>query len=153
MTLYQRTLIQESPWKNLSSTFKNNFFMFFYVVTWGALLLGYGDIFYWKLVIAITALQVFIMLPLVNFQIMVFPVQLRIVYTVWVALGTYVPELVFMIHVTTVGLVARIAFGYCPLARMLSLLPWNRDQSFSVNLLLRTIFQAPKPGRFEVVTK
>ncbi|MFT5260386.1 MAG: hypothetical protein ACI810_002137 [Gammaproteobacteria bacterium] len=152
MSLYEHTLVPDSKWKELSSSFKENFIMGFFVLTWGALLLGYYDIFYWKLVIGITVLQVIIMLPMVNFKPMVFPVQMRIAYILWVSVGTFVPELVYMMHITTIGLALRLAFGYCPLARMLYLLPWNRTQPFSLNLLVQTFIQPSAPGRFEVTS-
>ena len=150
MSLYDYTLVPESKWKDLSPSFKEKFIMGFYVPTWGALLLGYYDIFFWELVIGITVLQVLIMLPMVNFKPMVFPVQLRIAYILWVSLGTFVPELIYMMHMTTVGLGIRLAFGYCPMARMLYLLPWNRTQPFSLYLFVQTFIQPPGPGRFEV---
>ena len=39
-----------------------------------------------------------------------------------------------------------VLVGYCPLARMLSLLPWNRRQPLSVALVRRTFLSAPVSG-------
>ncbi len=44
------------------------------------------------------------------------------------------------------GAVARVLFGYCMMARMISLLPWNRSAPFSVALLGKTFFSAPTRG-------
>ena len=39
-----------------------------------------------------------------------------------------------------------VLFGYCLLARVLSLFPWNRTEPFSMQLVLSTFFSAPVPG-------
>ena len=147
--MYEATLVPDSPWKR-SPRFRKHFVNVLWVITWGALVLGLTDPLYWKVAIAITAAQALVVLALVNFRPLVFPAQLRIAYIGWLALGTFVPELVSMMYITTVGLGANLAFGYCPLARMLYLLPWNRNQPMSWHLLVQTAIQAPTPGRFEV---
>ena len=151
MSLYDRTLIpRDCAWARLSQGTRDNFIQAFFLVTWACLLLGFSNILFWEAAIAITALQVLLMLPAVNFRLLVFPVQLRIVYAAYLAAGTYVPELVVMMYITTLGLAARLAVGYCPLARMMYLLPWNRRENFSPRLLIRTFVQAPRRGRFEL---
>lgn len=37
---------------------------------------------------------------------------------------------------------------HCPLARMLHLLPWNRGEAFSWQLVGRVILSPPSAGRF-----
>jgi hypothetical protein len=39
-----------------------------------------------------------------------------------------------------------VLVGYCPLARALSLLPWNRSQPLSAALVRRTFVSAPVRG-------
>jgi hypothetical protein len=39
--------------------------------------------------------------------------------------------------------VALLAFGYCLMARTLSLLPWNRDERMTLDLVRRTFLNAP----------
>jgi len=150
MTPYSKTLVAKSPWKKLSPTFRKNFIMGFWVVTFAALVLGYANDRYWNLAIAITALQSLIVLALVKFRPLVFPAQLRIAYVAWLALGTHIPELYIMMPITTIGLGANLAFGYCPLARLMTLLPWNRDQPLSWHFVAQAALKAPAAGRFSV---
>jgi hypothetical protein len=53
-----------------------------------------------------------------------------------------------MMHVTTIGVLSNLAVGWCPLARMLYLLPWNREEPFELSLLWRVFLSKPVPGRF-----
>jgi len=48
--------------------------------------------------------------------------------------------------IPTVGTWAQLIFGYCTMARCVSLLPWNRKERFSVDLVTRTFFSRPVPG-------
>jgi hypothetical protein len=150
-SLYPKTLVPDSRWKRLSHTFRKNLVSGFWLITWGTLVLGYQDPIYWKLAIVITAANALLVTALVGFRPLVFPAQLRIAYIGWLLLGTFVPQLTSMMYITTVGLGAMLAFGYCPLARMLYLLPWNRTHGLSWHVLVRTALQAPGPGRFAVV--
>jgi hypothetical protein len=148
--LYKYTLVPDSPWSRIAVSTRRHLLMTLWVVTWGALVLGYVDIVFWKLAIAITAAQALVVLSLVGFNPLVFPAQLRIAYVGWLVLGTFVPELRSMMYITTVGLGAMLACGYCPLARMLYLLPWNRRHPLSWRVALQTMIQPPVAGRFEV---
>ncbi|NOR20154.1 MAG: hypothetical protein GQ538_08730, partial [Xanthomonadales bacterium] len=112
----------------------------------GALL----DPVYWQWVVWISAFNALVFWVLVGFKPMVFPVQLRIAYLIWVAIGTYAPYMSWMMYVTLVGLGANLLVGWCPLARMIYLLPWNRQVPFSGTLVVKTFFTGPKPGRFSV---
>jgi hypothetical protein len=40
-----------------------------------------------------------------------------------------------------------LLFGYCLMARVLSLRPWNRTERLCLNLLRRTFLTAPVVGR------
>lgn len=71
-----------------------------------------------------------------------FPVQLRIAY-VLLLLVSYLPPLRLLFWIPTVGTFALVFFGYCLMARFLSLLPWNRSEPLSPKLLWRTFFRAP----------
>ncbi|MDS3862475.1 hypothetical protein RIF25_16895, partial [Thermosynechococcaceae cyanobacterium BACA0444] len=51
--------------------------------------------------------------------------------------------------VTTIGLAANLFFNYCPLARMMYLLPWNREEPFSFKLVLRVFLSPPVSGKFK----
>lgn len=70
-----------------------------------------------------------------------FPVQVRAAYLLILLAGTW-PPLRALHPLQLAGTVALIVFDYCPLARMLSLLPWNRRHPFTLSLL-RTTFLSP----------
>ena len=59
-----------------------------------------------------------------------------------------VQYMVFLMYITLVGLATNLFLGYCPLARMMYLLPWNRDEAFSAGLLGRVFFSPPVKGQF-----
>jgi hypothetical protein len=74
-----------------------------------------------------------------------FPVQIRFAYTGLLIL-CQVPSLGWLYWVPTVGTFALVFFGYCPMARILSLLPGNRTEPMSLDLLGRTFLTPPAPG-------
>lgn len=74
-----------------------------------------------------------------------FPVQVRVSYLALLLAGQWAP-LYFIYFIQIVGTTAMVLFDYCPLARMLSLMPWNRREPFSFDLLKRTVFNPPVPG-------
>lgn len=55
-----------------------------------------------------------------------FPTQLRVAVAIWLALGL-APMLFVMYWMLAVGTTARVLTGYCAMARLLLLLPWNRS--------------------------
>jgi hypothetical protein len=55
-----------------------------------------------------------------------FPTQLRLAYVLWMAVSL-VPPLFIMYWILAAGTTARVATGYCAMARLLLLLPWNRS--------------------------
>jgi hypothetical protein len=63
-----------------------------------------------------------------------FPTQLRVAYALWMAVSL-VPPLFIMYWILAAGTTARVLTGYCAMARLLLLLPWNR----SVRLTWRRI--------------
>src|SRR5580765_1447415 len=75
-----------------------------------------------------------------------YPVQIRVAFTA--CLFVYLtPGLKWMFWVPTLGTLALVLFGYCLMARLLSLMPWNRTQPITATLLRRTFLTAPMPGR------
>lgn len=78
-------------------------------------------------------------------SITAFPVQVRFWYLL--LLITALPEPLQLIYwIPTLGTWARVTFGYCTMARCVSLFPWNRSEPFSIHLLRRTFFTRPVRG-------
>lgn len=81
-------------------------------------------------------------------NITAFPVQVRFWYLM--LLITALPEpLQFLYWVPTIGTWAQIIFGYCAMARCVSLLPWNRSDYFSFALMHETFFSRPVRGNIQ----
>jgi hypothetical protein len=74
-----------------------------------------------------------------------FPAQVRIAYLGLLVIGLW-PPAGFIHWVQLVGTTAMVLFGYCFLARCLSLLPLNRTEPMSAALLARTFFTLPVAG-------
>ena len=109
-----------------------------------------------KLAIALSVVQI-VHYFLREGSVAAFPVQLRIAVLLLLVL-TYFDPTRLVVWVPLAGAVARVLFGYCMMARMISLLPWNRSAAFSIGLLGRTFFSAPTRGNIlhglpEVVDK
>lgn len=74
-----------------------------------------------------------------------FPVQVRFGYLLLLLIA--LPEnLQWIYWIPTIGTWAQVLFGYCTMARTVSLLPWNRTEAFSVDLVKRTFFSRPVRG-------
>ncbi len=71
-----------------------------------------------------------------------FPVQLRIAYTVLLVV-CFIPFMRWLYWLPTVGTFALNIFGYCLMARFVSLLPWNRREPITFDLLSRTFASRP----------
>ena len=78
-------------------------------------------------------------------RIMAFPVQVRLGYLLLLLLGT-IPQLGFIHWVQLAGTTAVVTVGYCPLARFLALMPWNRSRPLSAALVWNTIISPPVAG-------
>jgi hypothetical protein len=76
-----------------------------------------------------------------------FPVQVRLAYLLLLLIAFPAP-LRFIYWLPTVGTWTLVLFAYCPMARTLSLMPWNRKEPFSFTLLKRTVLKAPTTGSF-----
>ncbi len=74
-----------------------------------------------------------------------FPVQVRIAYLGLLVLAQWHP-FYWVYWLQLIGTTAMVLCGYCLLARVMSLLPWNRTEPFTLKLLARTFFSAPVPG-------
>src|SRR5688572_16749552 len=75
-----------------------------------------------------------------------FSVQLRVAYLILLIVA-YPPPMRWLYWLPTVGTFALVVFGYCLLARVLSLLPWNSREAYTPDRLRRTFFSAPDLGR------
>jgi hypothetical protein len=74
-----------------------------------------------------------------------FPVQVRMSYAGFLLLASWTP-MHWLFWLPGIGTPAQVLFGYCALARCLSLLPWNRREPFSSNLVWRTLSTPPLKG-------
>ena len=74
-----------------------------------------------------------------------FPVQVRFWVLVYV-LAAFPEPMQVAYWLPVAGTWARSIFGYCVMARTLSLMPWNRRAPFSVDLLMRTYLSRPVRG-------
>jgi hypothetical protein len=75
-----------------------------------------------------------------------YPVQIRLAYTLFMIVSL-VPGLRWFYWALGLGAMALVIFGYCIMARFLSLMPWNRTRPFTMRLLVRTFLSAPVMGR------
>ena len=77
-----------------------------------------------------------------------YAVQIRLAYTKLLAV-CFVPGLRWLYWLPMLGTFALVLLGYCLMARVLSLAPWNRRECLTANLLHRTFCTAPVAGRPE----
>ncbi len=74
-----------------------------------------------------------------------FPIQVRLGYLLLLLVA--LPKNLQLIYwIPMIGTWAQVLFGYCTMARTVSLLPWNRKEAFSFDLLKRTFLSAPVRG-------
>ena len=74
-----------------------------------------------------------------------FPVQVRFWYLI--LLSVSLPEFMQWLYwIPCVGTWAQIIFGYCAMARLVSLWPWNRKEAFSLKLIFKTFLSRPVRG-------
>ena len=96
------------------------------------------------LAIGVTVLQL-IHFAIREHGLTAFPVQVRFWYLVLLLVALPKP-LQLIYWVPTIGTRAQLLFGYCTMARCVSLFPWNRGKPFSAGLLLRTFLSRPVRG-------
>ena len=78
----------------------------------------------------------------------VFSVQVRFWYLMLLIVA--LPEQLQLIFwIPTIGTWAQLMFGYCTMARLVSLFPWNRNEPFTVSLISKTFFSRPVRGNIQ----
>jgi hypothetical protein len=73
------------------------------------------------------------------------PVQVRASYLALLVMGSW-PPLAFLHAAQLAGTIALLVFDYCPLARTLSLFPWNRRGPLTLARLRATFLTPPVRG-------
>ncbi|HXI68895.1 MAG TPA: hypothetical protein VNN22_00910 [Verrucomicrobiae bacterium] len=73
-------------------------------------------------------------------------VQIRAAYLL-LMLISYPSPMRWFYWLLVVGTIALLVFGYCTMARLLSLLPWNSRETYTLERLRRTFFSAPDLDR------
>jgi len=120
----------------------------YWVVTAGLLTYGVtGHSTGFMLAIGLTIFQ------LVHFAIReksltTFPVQVRFWYLM-LLIVSFPEPLQLLYWIPTVGTWAQVIFGYCAMARIVSLFPWNRSEPLTGALLTRTFFSRPVRGNIQ----
>lgn len=74
-----------------------------------------------------------------------FPVQVRIGYLLWFIAGLWGP-LAPMLWIQLAGTTAMVTVDYCPMARLMALMPWNCSWPLSLRFVWRTFVSAPVRG-------
>lgn len=80
-----------------------------------------------------------------------FPIQVRAWYLGLLLIALPAP-LQPLYWIPTIGTWALVLFGYCGMARIVSLLPWNRSQPLSMSLVKKTFLSRPVRGSFRDVS-
>ena len=81
-------------------------------------------------------------------SISAFPIQVRFWYLMLLIVA--LPEPLQLIYwIPAIGTWAQIIFGYCAMARCVSLFPWNRSELFSFALLQKTFLSRPVKGNIQ----
>ena len=117
----------------------------YWLVTAGLLTFGVsGNQIGFALAIGLTIIQ------LIHFvfrerNITAFPIQVRFWYLM-LLLMAWLEPLQWVYWVPAIGTWAQIVFGYCTMARCVSLLPWNRSEQLSIDLLTKTFLSRPVRG-------
>jgi len=138
----------ETPWERMPQGRRKKLVWGLWFLTWLGLLAGLFDHRMYEAVVAFCAVHAALALALNRFRLSAYPVQVRIVYALWVAIGTYAPHGTVLLYIATLGLMGNLFFDYCLLARMLYLLPWNRTEKLSLVMVERTFLSPPSSGRF-----
>ena len=74
-----------------------------------------------------------------------FPVQVRIGFLLILTIA-YPQPLRFIYWIPGIGLWAQIVFGYCGMARFMSIMPWNKEEQYSMALMSKTFLSKPVRG-------
>ena len=138
-----------SRWPSMTAKFIKPVLWGIWFVTWIGLLAGLYDSVFYQYVVIFSAAHALFVLILLRFNFSAFPAQVRVAYFLWVAVGTFMPYMTILMIITTVGLATNLFVGYCPLARLLYLLPWNRTEAFSMDLVMNVFLTPPVAGQFK----
>lgn len=79
-------------------------------------------------------------------QLRAFPVQVRAGFLLLLLAGLWSP-LSFIHLIQLCGVMALLVFDYCPLARILSLMPWNRPRPARLPEVLAALLTPPSAFR------
>jgi hypothetical protein len=79
----------------------------------------------------------------------VLEVQVRLLYFALLVLGAGVPGLQPLLAFLLVGLTVRLSLEYCLAARLMVLMPWNRDEPLSAAYVRRVFLMPPGPGQIQ----
>ncbi|MFW6041939.1 MAG: hypothetical protein ACOC8M_02970 [Guyparkeria sp.] len=75
-----------------------------------------------------------------------FPVQVRFFYLLLLLVA--LPEAMhWLFWIPAIGTWAQVLVGYCAMARLVSLFPWNRDEPLTAGMVRRRFLSAPVRGR------
>lgn len=74
-----------------------------------------------------------------------FPIQVRAGFLL-LLLVAYPEPLRVIYWIPGVGLWAQVIFGYCAMARCMSIMPWNKQEKYSATLLKEIFFSKPVKG-------
>lgn len=141
----------DSIWVKIPRQRKMRVVWVLWFITWLGLLAGLYNRMFYEWVLVFSALHTVLFLILLKFNLKAFPVQVRIAYFIWVAIGTFAPYMIVLMYITTIGLFTNLFLNYCPLARMMYLMPWNRKEPLSVVLIVRVFLTPPVEGQFKPV--
>lgn len=78
-------------------------------------------------------------------SVLSFPVQVRTGYLLLLLVSLPGP-MQWLYWVPTIGTWAQVLFGYCAMARIVSLMPWNKHGQYSWQLFWRTFTARPTRG-------
>jgi hypothetical protein len=136
-----------TPLERMNQHTRGRFVWSLWFVTWIGLVVGLIDHRWLPVVVLFSVLHALLFLGLTRFRIAAFPNQFRLSYLLLIVLGTYVPGAIGLNWMVTAGLASNLFLGYCPLIRLLSLMPWNRDEELTWSLVWRVITTPPVRGR------
>jgi hypothetical protein len=77
-----------------------------------------------------------------------YALQVRLAYTL-LMLASYPPFMRWFYWLPAAFTLALITVGYCLMSRLLSVMPWNRREPLSFDLLRRAFFTPPVAGRIQ----
>lgn len=118
---------------------------FYWAITTVLIALSLAHVTYaWEALIALNIVQV-IHFAVLEKSVTTFPVEVRATYLGLLILSQ-APYMIWVLWWQLIGTAAMVAFRYCFLARLLSIMPWHKQEPYSIALLKRTFFTAPVEG-------